>query len=427
MSPCYLDKYGISIAQLALVCEFVANRCTMLFSGMNTFIIETISSADGGIEMVYRKFKNGDEKPSLLGLGCMRLPKLYAGKQDIDYESAFEILDYAYQNGVNYFDTAYTYHDSTSEPFLAKALANYPRESYYLADKLPMWLLEKEEDVQRIFNEQLKRCNTPYFDFYLCHAMDADRFETMKKLNVFSQLKKWRDEGLIHHIGFSFHDTPEVLAEICSEYDWEFAQIQLNAMDWEKYRSKEQYDILQQHGLPCIVMEPVRGGRLADLGNDANELLLQQNDGSVATWAIRYAASLPNVLTVLSGMGAMQQVEENVACLQNFTSFTAQQQQLYMQAIKLFEKSNTIQCTACQYCMPCPKGVNIPGVFSLYNEFILHSDIPMEGFVQKYNDLPANEKAENCVKCGKCETICPQHLTIMELLQKVSGKVKQIG
>lgn len=370
--------------------------------------------------MQYRNFTNGTETPSLLGMGCMRLPKTTTGKQEINYDEAARIVAYAYENGVNYFDTAYTYHEGTSEAFIGKALAAYPRSSYYLADKLPIWLLEKEEDVERIVREQLARCQTPYFDFYLCHAMDAERLETIKKLNVVQTLEALQSQGLIRHIGFSFHDTPDVLEDICNYYNWSFAQIQLNALDWTLYHSKEQYDILQQRGIPCIIMEPARGGRLADLGDAANALLKENSPNSIASWAIEYAATLPNVLTVLSGMSTLEQVQDNIKTMSDFTGFGASEQQVYQQALEIFKQSSTIACTACQYCMPCPTGVNIPGNFSLYNNYALRSSVTMEGFTEEYESFSATERAEACVQCDQCEKVCPQHLAIPGLLKKVT-------
>ena len=223
------------------------------------------------------------------------------------------MVDAAILGGVNYFDTAYFYHGGGSETFLGEALAKYPRHQYYLADKMPLHMLEKEGDVPRIFAEQLARCKTGYFDFYLCHALSGDNYHKLEDYKVYSFLQQQKREGRIRHIGFSFHDEPEVLAKACRQYEWEFAQIQLNPLDWEVYRSREQYEVLAQRGIPCIVMEPVRGGRLADLGADANALLQAAAPGrSIASWSLRFAAGLPGVMTALSGMRDLAQAKDNI-------------------------------------------------------------------------------------------------------------------
>ncbi|MFV0412484.1 MAG: aldo/keto reductase [Oscillospiraceae bacterium] len=367
--------------------------------------------------MTYREF-GGLEKISLLGFGCMRLPKITPDKEEIDYAAAQKLVDCAYAGGVNYFDTAYPYHGGSSEPFIGQALAKYPRNSFYLASKLPIWKLETHEDVTRIFEEQLRRCRVDYFDFYLCHSLNARHFEAIQRLRVLDALEALRRQGKICHLGFSFHDSPEVLEKICDAYNWEFVQLQINPLDWEVYRSEEQYQIAAQRGLPCIVMEPVRGGALANLGPTANGLLAGALPGqSAASWALRFSAGLPNVLTVLSGMTTLPQLQDNLQTLQRFAPLTPAQHKTLDLAMAAYKQGKTIGCTACRYCMPCPTGVNIPGIFALYNQNAFGKT--MEDFAEEYAALPPQENAANCVNCGQCEAACPQGLAIPAMLAKL--------
>ena len=219
--------------------------------------------------MEYRTLRGSEEKISLLGFGCMRLPRLHPDKPDVDAALGQSMVDYAYAHGVNYFDTAYPYHDGLSEPFIGAALRKYPRESYNLVTKLPTYLLKEESDVRRYFDEQLQKCGVDYFDYYLVHALNASRLELIETLHVFEQLCELKAEGKIRHIGFSFHDKPDVLERVLAAHDWEFAQIQLNYLDWELQDARRQYELIEQKGIQCIIMEPVRGGMLATLTPEA--------------------------------------------------------------------------------------------------------------------------------------------------------------
>ena len=212
-----------------------------------------------------RNYKDTDDKVSLLCFGLMRLPKIDPEKSDIDKEKAQEMIDYAYSHGINYFDTAYPYHEGKSELFVGEAMKKYPRESFHLASKMPVWLVEKPEDTLKYFEEQLNKCQVEYFDYYLCHALNHDRLEIIKKNHIFETLQKEKEAGRIKHLGFSFHGTIEMLEEIVNAYDWDFAQIQLNYYDWDMQNAKREYEILEEHGLPVVVMEPVRGGALHTL------------------------------------------------------------------------------------------------------------------------------------------------------------------
>lgn len=378
--------------------------------------------------MEMRQYRDTDVKVSLLGMGCMRLPKVDPEKEDIDYEKAQEIIDYAYANGVNYFDTAYGYHGGQSELFVGQALKKYPRESFFLASKMPIWCVKEKGDVERIFNEQLQRCQTDYFDFYLFHSQNAANFQKCQEFGVYEFLSQMKAEGKIRRLGFSFHDTPEVLRHICDTYPWDFAQIQLNYLDWEMQDAKAQYQILNDREIPVIVMEPVRGGALASPCEAADILFREERpDKSVASWAIRFAASLPGVLTVLSGMSNMEQVRDNVDTMTRFEPLTDREREVIDEALEAYRKKDTVPCTGCRYCMDCPFGVDIPKMFSLYNRYVLDRD--GEDYLEAYEAQPESERADQCQACGACMEKCPQHIripdqmvTIRETVEKISTK-----
>lgn len=378
--------------------------------------------------MEMRQYRDTDVKVSLLGMGCMRLPKVDPEKEDIDYEKAQEIIDYAYANGVNYFDTAYGYHGGQSELFVGQALKKYPRESFFLASKMPIWYVKEKGDVERIFNEQLQRCQTDYFDFYLFHSQNAANFQKCQEFGVYEFLSQMKAEGKIRRLGFSFHDTPEVLRHICDTYPWDFAQIQLNYLDWEMQDAKTQYQILNDREIPVIVMEPVRGGVLASPCEAADILFREERpDKSVASWAIRFAASLPGVLTVLSGMSNMEQVRDNVDTMTRFEPLTDREREVIDEALEAYRKKDTVPCTGCRYCMDCPFGVDIPKMFSLYNHYVLDRD--GEDYLEAYEAQPESERADQCQACGACMEKCPQHIripdqmvTIRETVEKISTK-----
>ena len=366
--------------------------------------------------MEKRILRNTDEQVSLLGFGCMRLPKLVEDKQDIDYDKALPMIDYAYKHGVNYFDTAYPYHEGASELFIGEALKNYPRDSFNLASKLPMWLIHSAADVRKYCEEQLAKCQVEYFDYYLAHGLNKDRLKTIADHNVIEELKKLKAEGKIRHIGFSFHDTPDVLEEILKLTDWEFCQIQLNYFDWDLQDAKRQYELIEERGIQCIIMEPVRGGALATLSEEAAVVFKNADPAaSVASWAVRYAASKPNVLTVLSGMTAMEHVVDNVATMTDFKPLDAAGQAVIDEAVAAYRKAVTIPCTACRYCMDCPSGVDIPGVFAAYNSYAITKSKNM--FMTPYTALGESAQAHNCVECRICVDKCPQHIDIPEQLK----------
>ncbi|MGI6664763.1 MAG: aldo/keto reductase [Christensenellaceae bacterium] len=371
--------------------------------------------------MTTRTLGNIKEKISLLGFGCMRFPKVAEDKQDIDEIAAQEMIDYAMAAGVNYYDTAYPYHEGMSETFVGKALKKYDRESFYLATKMPIWLLENEADCERYFNEQLEKCQVEYFDFYLLHNMNTGSIPNVEKSAAYDFVMQKKKEGKIRYVGFSFHDHPDVLQKIVDQYAWDFAQIQLNYLDWELQDAKRQYEILTAKNIPVIVMEPVRGGTLATLSEAAEKILKDENaTASLASWAMRYAGGLPNVLTVLSGMSDLAQVKDNVSVMSSFTPLSAQEEGVLQEAAAAYRASGTIPCTGCRYCMDCPVGIDIPKVLAAYNQYQIGKN-PFQ-FKNIYESaLTEEQKAHNCISCGVCVPKCPQFIDIPAWMEKVAA------
>jgi len=375
--------------------------------------------------MLKRNYKNTNLSISVLGLGCMRLPKINPDKGDIDYEKAQEIIDYAITHGINYFDTAYMYHDGTSEKFLGHALKKYDRSSYFLTTKMPVWMVDTPQDIERIFNDQLEKLQTDYLDFYLLHSLTKEHFKKCKEFKLYDFLSEKKEKGIIRHLGFSFHDTPDVLREICDTYEWDVVQIQLNYLDWEVQDAKQQYEILEQRHIPCIIMEPVRGGALASLCDTSNKIFkAARPDKSIASWAIRYAATLPNVMTVLSGMSTMDQIIDNVNTMTNFEPLNSEDYKTIEKSVAAYKTNITIPCTGCRYCMPCPQGVSIPKIFKLYNEYAISKN--KDGYKTSYNKVPESERINNCIACGKCATHCPQSIEIPEKLKTIKNLTEEL-
>jgi len=361
----------------------------------------------------------GKELP-LLGMGAMRLPLAAEDSQEIDSAKTQALIDYAMAHDVNYFDTGYAYHYGNSEGCLGRALKKHPRDSFFLADKMPIWLVRKSEDLERIFSEQLERCQVDYFDFYLAHCLDAHNYPFFEKHHAYEFLMEKKARGIIRHLGFSFHDTPELLQRIVGDHSWDFAQIQLNYLDWELQRAGEQYEILQRHNLPVIVMEPVRGGALAQLPPDTVEMLQKVRPGaSAASWALRYAASLPQVVTILSGMTTMEQLQDNVTTLSGFQPLSGEERVALDKALLDFRASGTVPCTGCRYCMDCPSGVEIPKVFASYNQYRITKN--KIGFGITNGILGKSKLADKCTGCGVCVPLCPQGIDIPLRMREVAS------
>ena len=375
--------------------------------------------------METRALRKNGEKFSLLGFGCMRLP-LLEGSQEIDVPRATEMVDYALSQGVNYFDTAYMYHEGKSEAFIGGALARHPRDSFKIATKLPPWMVESEADIDRIFDEQLARCKVSYFDNYLIHNVSRSKLDRIRKFNIIAKLNEKKRQGLIGSLGFSFHDGPSTLEVMVKENDWDFAQIQLNYLDWEVQEAKELYRILSDNNLQAIIMEPVRGGALATLSESAVDILKKADPtASVPSWAIRFAASLPDVLTVLSGMSDMEQLKDNVSTMKRFSPITPAEQETIDLALDAYRRSGAVPCTACGYCMDCPSGVDIPKVFAIYNGY--RTTQVANTFLLHLGVLGEEKQPKNCIGCGECLPKCPQQLNIPDLMENVAGKAAELS
>ena len=359
--------------------------------------------------MERRNIKTTKELPSLLGFGCMRFPTI---EGEIDKLEAKRMMDYAYSKGVNYFDTAYPYHGGKSELVVRDIISKYDRETFYLADKLPLWECKAEEDIDRIFHEQLEKCGVDYFDFYLIHAVNKQRLTQVDEMKVFEKLEKYKKEGKIHRIGFSFHDDLDAFKIWADLYDWDFVQIQLNYMDIEHQQGIEGYEILTKKGIPVIVMEPVKGGGLVKFNDEIESLFLESNNEvSIASWAFRWVGSLPNVKVILSGMSTMEQVEDNLVTFDNFVPLSDSEKEIIKVVRKRILSLSKVDCTSCNYCMPCPHGVNIPGNFRLYNSFAMYKNTNHMKWA--YGSLEkASASAEICIDCGECLPKCPQQIEI---------------
>lgn len=368
-----------------------------------------------------RKFK--DTEVSLLGLGTMRLPCKTAIKREanplIDYKKGQELVDLAYENGVNYFDTAYMYHVGKSEKFIGTALKKYPRDSYFLADKLPIWMCPKKSDMEKVFKKQLERTGHDYFDFYLLHSLNKENFEKCEEFGAYDFVLEKQRQGKIKNIGFSFHGTIEDLKNIVSAHHWDFAQIQMNYLDWKNQDAKTQYEILTDAGIPVIVMEPVRGGKLAEAAPDIKKMFRNAKpESSIASWAMGFVASHDNVITILSGMNSPEQMLDNLDTLTDFIPFNDREMKICENAAAMINKNEVIPCTGCDYCSDCPKGVKISSIFAAYNK-IKSGELSIEEGKALYKTIEV--KADKCIACGKCANHCPQAIEIPAKMKELKS------
>ena len=369
-------------------------------------------------EITKRKLGKITGGVSLLGYGLMRLPlKDRRNQAEIDKEKAQELIDRAMAGGVNYYDTAWVYHQGMSERFAGEALKKYPRESYNLADKMPVWEVKSLDDAKRIFQEQLDRCQAEYFDFYLLHSLNGGAWPNVRDNGALEYARKMREEGKVKYLGFSFHGDNKDLAVIADEGGWDFAQIQLNYFDWDDY-SREQYEILTSHGIPVVVMEPLKGGELANLQPKTLEMLTNARPNTTAAqWAFEFIASLPNVLTILSGMTYMEHVEENLKTFSPIEPLSEEGKELLVKVKEFMKEEGKIPCTTCRYCTPCPVGVAIPDIFKMYNNY--RSSLVKWMSQREYFQLEKGSRADACVECGACLKKCPQKINIPEELKRV--------
>ena len=361
-----------------------------------------------------------------LGFGCMRLPVLNGDNEQIDDAQFCKMIDSFLEQGFMYFDTAYPYHNEKSEAAVRRCLVErHERSSFYLADKMPVWLIKNEEDYERIFQTQLERCGVEYFDFYLLHAMNRERAKETEEMGGFDFVRRMKAEGKIRHIGFSFHDSAEALDEILSRHpEMEFVQLQINYYDWESesVQSRKCYETAVRYGKAVIVMEPVKGGTLANLVKEPAEVLRKLDEkASFASYAVRFAASLEGVVMVLSGMSDWAQLQDNTSYMREFKPLNPEEKQAIEKVVEELAKLPTIPCTKCRYCVEgCPKKIQIPDLFETYNMTVQFG--VTDNYRRHYKEQTAEEhgKADDCIRCGKCEGQCPQHLQIRKLLEKVA-------
>ena len=361
-----------------------------------------------------------------LGMGMMRLPLLDANDpKSIDKAQVCRMVDDFLARGFTYFDTAYMYHDYQSEHAVKEVLVSrHPRESYLLASKLPVSFLKEEGDQERIFAEQLEKCGVDYFDYYLLHSLHAGNYPTAQKFDSFAFVSRLKAEGKVRNMGLSFHDSAEMLDRILTEHpEVDFVQIQLNYLDLDNPRiqSRACHEVCVKHGKPIIVMEPVKGGLLANLSQSAKALLEQADPtASAASWAIRYAAGCENVFMVLSGMSNEAQLHDNMSYMEGFVPLTEAELAILPEVVKAIYADIAVDCTACRYCVEgCPQKIEIPKCFALYNAAKHGGDLEEQR--AEYRRLTLDHgAASSCIRCGKCQKICPQHIRIVEALRKVA-------
>ena len=355
------------------------------------------------------------------GFGCMRLPM---NGENVDIAQTSRMVDAFLQAGFNYFDTAHGYIQGKSETALRECLTSrYPREQYILTDKLTNFFFKKEEDIRPFFESQLKACGVDYFDFYLMHAQGAEIFEYFKSCRAYETAFALKAEGKIRHVGISFHDRAEVLEQILTEYpEIEVVQIQFNYVDYDDpaVQSRKCYEVCQKFGKPVIVMEPVKGGNLVNLPAEAEAVLDDLHGGSPASYAIRFAASFPGIMMVLSGMSDLAQMNENISFMQDFKPLNEAEFAAVNQVQRIFRDMNLIPCTACRYCIDgCPKHISIPDLFAVMNTKQIYHDWNADYYYDSVH-TSKGRRASDCIKCGKCEKACPQHLEIRKLLEDVA-------
>ena len=362
-----------------------------------------------------------DKVKKNFGFGCMRLPM---NGDQVDIAETTRMVDEFLAQGFNYFDTAHGYIGGKSELALKECLTSrYPREAYILTDKLTDSYFKTEADIRPFFESQLEACGVDYFDFYLMHAQNADNFKKFKACRAYETAFALKAEGRIRHVGLSFHDRAEVLDQILTEYPQiEVVQIQFNYLDYDDIavQSRKCYEVCRKHGKPVLVMEPVKGGSLVNLPEEAKKVLDDLHGGSPASYAIRFAAGFPGMMMVLSGMSNMEQMKDNLSYMRDFKPLNETELAAVNKVQEIFHKMNMIPCTACRYCVEgCPKQISIPDLFAIMNIKQLHHDWNADYYYEEVHTAPGR-RASDCLKCGKCEKICPQHLPIRKLLEEIA-------
>ena len=359
---------------------------------------------------------------SKLGFGLMRLPKDKQGQIKLD--EVQRMVDSYMERGFNYFDTAYVY-EGSEEAIRQTLVEKYPRDVYTLADKLPAWKLTCQEDVERIFQESLNRTGVDYFDFYLLHSVEKSHYPTYEKYQCFDFIQEMKKQGKIKYMGFSFHDDADFLDKVLTEHpEIDFVQLQLNYLDWENgvIQSRRNYEVARKHHKPIIVMEPVKGGTLASFSDDIEKIYKDYApQKSIASWALRYVASLEGVMTILSGMSNAQQMNDNLDTMTHFEKINNEEAKLIKQVTDQVLSYPTIPCTKCRYCTPgCPMHIQIPDLFTAYNSAKMYGENRRYDTYYKDHSTGDYQPAKACIACGQCESVCPQHLEIISLLKEVS-------
>ena len=377
--------------------------------------------------MIYREF--ADLKLSALGMGAMRLPVIDGKEADIDAEQTKKMVAYAMEKGINYYDTAWGYHDGNSETVMGEALSAYPRESFYLADKFPGYDLANMDKVESIFEEQLKKCRVDYFDFYLFHNVCEKNIDEYlnEEHGIMEYLWKQKENGRIKHLGFSVHGSTEVTKRFLEKYGdrMEFCQIQLNYLDMKFQNADEKLELLKQYDIPVWVMEPIRGGRLAKLTDgQLAKLKAVRPDESAVGWAFRYIQTIPGVVVTLSGMSDFDQMKENIEIFQREEPLTDGEMKILQEIGDEMLREKTVPCTACRYCTShCPQELDIPELLRLYNEHAFTGG----GFIAPMllGTMPDDKKPSACIGCRSCEAVCPQQIKISEVLADFAEKLKE--
>lgn len=440
---------GASVTGLALVgCDSVNKKITDS--------VPSSTSGDDG-EMTYRKNPNSGDNVSLLGYGCMRWPFIEKNGEktdEIDQEAVNELVDYAINHGVNYFDTSSHYCRGLSEEATGKALSRHPRDSYYIATKMSTYLEkagDNYEESVKLYNRSKELLQTDYLDYYLIHGAGIGGMEVLHSRlldnGILEFLLKERAEGRIRNLGFSFHGDLEVFDYLLSRHDdihWDFVQIQMNYADWKhasgwNTNAEYLYGELEKKGIPVVVMEPILGGRLASLTDHLNGRLKQlRPDDSIASWSFRFCGSKPNVLTVLSGMTYMEHLQDNVKTFSPLEPVTDDEEALLERTAVELLNFPTVPCTACEYCMPCPYGVNIPAIFAHYNKCINEDNIPTSSKDVNYEkarrayligydrSVPKLRQASHCIGCNQCAVHCPQTIKIPDELHRIDNFVENL-